>query len=154
MKKTILLLLAAVSPCATADWVLIFRYSDAAVYADPATVERVRDKATMWSVTDSRMDKDFLGVKYRSSMMLVEYDCARLTSREVKLMYYGGANGSGRAERHVAPGRRVFPGLSGASPATRYPCPGRVGNRMRKAIATANQQAELHRVSSLSSGRP
>ncbi len=110
MKKTILLLLAAVSPCAMADWVLIFRYSDAAVYADPATVERVRDKATMWSVTDSRMDKDFLGVKYRSSMMLVEYDCARLTSREVKLMYYGGQMGRGEPSGTSPPAGGYFLG--------------------------------------------
>ncbi len=75
MKKVILPLLpVARGTHAMADWVLIFKYSDADVFADPSTVSRVKDKATMWSVTDSRMDRDVLGVRYRSSMALVEYE--------------------------------------------------------------------------------
>jgi hypothetical protein len=111
MKKTILpLLAAAVSTCAMADWVLIFKYSDADVYANPASVERVKDTSTMWNLTDSRKDKDFLGVKYRSSMMLVEYDCARMTAREVKLMYYGGQMGQGELSGTSPPAGGYFLG--------------------------------------------
>jgi hypothetical protein len=111
MRKMILSLLAAVlSTCAMADWVLIFKYSDADVYVNPASVERVKDKSTMWHLTDSRTDKDFLGVKYRSSTMLVEYDCARVTSREVKLMYYGGQMGQGEPSGTSPPAGGYFLG--------------------------------------------
>lgn len=62
MKKMILsLLMATICPHAMADWVLIYKYSDADVYADPATVSRTKDKATMWNVTDSKIDGDFMG---------------------------------------------------------------------------------------------
>jgi hypothetical protein len=113
MKKMILRLLAAVlGTPAMADWVLIFKYSDTDVYADPASVSRVKDKATMWSLTDSRMDKDFLGVKYRSTMTLVEYDCARTTALDVKLMYYKGQMGQGELSGTSPPAGGYFLGYS------------------------------------------
>jgi hypothetical protein len=111
MKPMILsLLMTALSTCAAADWVLIFRYSDADVYANPSTIDRVKDKSTMWNLTDSRKDKDFLGVRYRSSMTLFEYDCAQMTSREVKLMYYGGQMGQGELSGTSPPAGGYFLG--------------------------------------------
>jgi hypothetical protein len=96
MKNMILpLLLAAISTCAMADWLLIYKYSDADIYASPSTVERTRDKATMWNLSDSRKASDFLGSSYRSFATLVEYDCVRMTSLAVKWIYYKGQMGQG-----------------------------------------------------------
>lgn len=96
MKKIILsMLMTSTSMSATADWVLIFRYSDADVYADISTVSRDKDKSSMWNVTDSKKDSDFLGVRYRSVKALMESDCARMTSLHVKSIYYKGQMGQG-----------------------------------------------------------
>jgi hypothetical protein len=111
MKKMILsLLLAALSTHAMADWVLIFKYSDTDVYADPSTINRVKDKVTMWSVTDSRIDKDFLGVRYRSSVTAVEYDCTRMTALDVKSTYYKGQMGQGELSGTSPPAGGYFLG--------------------------------------------
>lgn len=113
MNKIILLLLMAmVSMYATADWVLIFRYSDADVYVDPASVSRVKDKPSMWNVTDSKKDGDFLGARYRSIRTLMEYDCARMTSLHVKSMYYKGQMGQGELSGTVPPAGGYFLGFS------------------------------------------
>lgn len=113
MNKIILsLLMAMVSTCAIADLVLIFRYSDAAVYADSSTVSRVKDKVTMWSVTDSRKDKDFLGTMYRSVRTQMEYDCARMTSLHLKSMYYKGQMGQGELSGTVPPAGGYYLGFS------------------------------------------
>ena len=106
------LLLLAVSTCAIADWILIHRYSDADVYADPASVSRVKDKSALWTVTDSRKDKDFLGTMYRSVRTQVEYDCARKTSLHVKSMYYKGQMGQGELNGTVPPTGGYFLGFS------------------------------------------
>jgi hypothetical protein len=106
------LLMATVSTCAIADLVLIFRYSDAAVYADSSTVSRVKDKVTMWSVTDSRKDKDFLGTMYRSVRTQMEYDCARMTSLHLKSMYYKGQMGQGELSGTVPPAGGYYLGFS------------------------------------------
>lgn len=46
--------MTSTSMSATADWVLIFRYSDADVYADSSTVSRDKDKSPMWNEIDSK----------------------------------------------------------------------------------------------------
>jgi hypothetical protein len=113
MYKIILsLLMAMVSMGAFAEWVMIFRYSDADVYADPASVSRVKDKSAMWSVSDSKKDGDFLGVRYRSVKTLMEYDCARKTSLHVKSMYYKGQMGQGELSGTVPPAGGYFLGFS------------------------------------------
>jgi hypothetical protein len=112
MKKIIpSLLIFSLSTCATADWVLIYRYSDADVYADPASVSRVKDKTAMWTVSDSRKDKDFLGTLYRSVRTQMEYDCARMTSLHVKSMYYKGQMGQGELGGTVPPAGGYFLGF-------------------------------------------
>lgn len=113
MYKIILsLLMAMVSMGAFAEWVMIFRYSDADVYADPASVSRVKDKSAMWSVSDSKKDGDFLGVRYRSVRTQMEYDCARMTSMHVKSMYYKGQMGQGELSGTVPPAGGYFLGFS------------------------------------------
>lgn len=113
MNRIILsLLMATLSTCACAEWVLIFRYSDADVYADPVSVSSVKDKATMWNVSDSKKDGDFLGSRYRSVKTLMEYDCARMTSLHVKSMYYKGQMGRGELIGTLPPAGGYFLGFS------------------------------------------
>lgn len=113
MNKIILsLLMTSVSMYAMADWVLIFRYSDADVYADLSTVSRDKDKSSMWNVTDSKKDSDFLGARYRSFKTLVEYDCVRMTSLVVKSMYYKGQMGQGEVSGTSPPAGGYFLGYS------------------------------------------
>jgi len=113
MRKIILsLLMTSASMYATADWILIFRYSDADVYADISTVSRDKDKSSMWNVTDSKKDSDFLGIKYRSVKALMEYDCARMTSLHVKSIYYKGQMGQGELVGMVPPAGGYFLGFS------------------------------------------
>lgn len=106
-----LLLMTTFSTCAIADWVLIYRYSDADVYADPASVSRVKDKSALWTVIDSRKDKDFMGTMYRSVRTQMEYDCARMTSVHVKSMYYKGQMGQGELSGTVPPAGGYFLGF-------------------------------------------
>ena len=102
MNKIVLsLLMATVSTCAIADLMLIFRYSDADVHADPSTISRVKDKSAMWTVSDSRKDKDFLGAMYRSVRTRMEYDCARMTSLHVKSK--SGLTSTGGYPGHIVP---------------------------------------------------
>ena len=91
--------------------VLIYRYSDADVYADPASVSRVKDKSALWTVTDSRKDKDFMGAMYRSVRAQMEYDCARMTSLHVKSVYYKGQMGQGELSGTVPPAGGYFLGF-------------------------------------------
>lgn len=113
MKRGVLcLLLSVMSACAHADWLLIFKYSDSDVYADPSSIEKVKDKATMWNVTDSRKDGDFMGTRYRSYKTLVEYDCAQMTSLTVKWLYYKGQMGQGELSGTVPPAGGYFLGYS------------------------------------------
>jgi hypothetical protein len=106
------LLMLAVSTGAIADWVLIYRYSDADVYADTASVSRVKEKSALWTVTDSRKDKDFLGTMYRSVRTQMEYDCARMTSLHVESRYYKGQMGQGEPSGTVPPAGGYFLGFS------------------------------------------
>jgi hypothetical protein len=105
------LLMLGASTGAIADWVLIYRYSDADVYADPASVSRVKDKSAMWTVSDSPKDKDFLGALYRSVRTQMEYDCARMTTLHVKSIYYKGQMGQGEPSGTVPPAGGYFLGF-------------------------------------------
>ena len=102
MKKTILmLLLAAMSTGAMAEWVKIYKFPDGdAVYASPSSINRVGDKATMQVLSDGKL----LSVSYEpngasfqstSFVALMEYDCDQLTAREMRNVHYSGRMGKG-----------------------------------------------------------
>ena len=82
MHKVILMLLLAVaSNNATAEWVAVGSNKNTAIYADPATVQRAGNMATMWHLTDFRTDQKDMGEKYLSAKDQNEYDCKEAKSR-------------------------------------------------------------------------
>jgi len=82
MHKVILMLLLAVaSNSATAEWVVVGSNKNTAIYADPATVQRTGNMATMWHLTDFRTDQKDMGEKYLSAKDQNEYDCKEAKSR-------------------------------------------------------------------------
>ncbi len=75
-----MLLAAAISVPALADWVPVFRYSDAELYVAPSGIDRVKDKARIWTLTDATEDKEALGYRYHSQKTL-RRGISRATSR-------------------------------------------------------------------------
>ena len=99
MKKTILtLLLAAMSSSVMAEWVKMFTYPDGeVVYANPSSINRGRDKATMWLLSDGNAPSAHFasGAVYLSFRVMMEYDCAQMSVRELRNMHYSVRMGKG-----------------------------------------------------------
>ncbi|OGT00784.1 MAG: hypothetical protein A3F73_05910 [Gallionellales bacterium RIFCSPLOWO2_12_FULL_59_22] len=82
MRKVILvLLLAAASNSAMAEWKEVGNNEGTAIYVDPASVKRAGDMATMWHLTDYRTARQDMGEKYLSAKDQNEYDCKEAKSR-------------------------------------------------------------------------
>jgi hypothetical protein len=93
MRKTILMmLLAAVSSSAAAEWVEVGSDEAATVYADPATIRKEGGMATMWSLFDYKAvrvpDKPF--EPYLSMRGQSEYDCKKQQARGLSASYHPG----------------------------------------------------------------
>ena len=79
MRKSILmLLLAAVSGSAAAEWVKLAAGAGEGntLHADPATIRRAGNKVKMWSLVDHQMAlTDSFGKSHASEKVHWEYDC-------------------------------------------------------------------------------
>src|ERR1035437_761806 len=92
MRKAILtMLLAVVSSSAMAEWVEVFRDETVTVYADPTTIRKTGNRATMSVLYDYKSVQSSNSSKpYRSSRKQSEYDCKEGQSRILSLTAHSG----------------------------------------------------------------
>lgn len=99
MRKVILMILLVVaSGNAAAGWVKVTGISDSGltVYADPTTISKSGDTATMWSLYDFKAAQVEEGFEpYVSARFQVEYDCKEKQKRVIEFNNYSKRMGSG-----------------------------------------------------------
>ncbi len=101
MKKTILvLLLAAMSSGAIAEWVKTFAGVDGTgYYSNPTNINMDGQKATMWTMVDYIREIKVGGIRYRSLQVLMEYDCTLFRAKTLEAQYFTGPLGGGERVR-------------------------------------------------------
>ncbi|MDD2915702.1 MAG: hypothetical protein PHP70_10345 [Gallionella sp.] len=113
-KIVLILLLAAVSGNAVAEWVKVTASNvgisgGITVYADPNIVPKYSHRVKMWEMHDSRLPNS----SNTSSKKRVEYDCTKKQARQLQATYYFGSMGKGGIFMNIAePGQweAVLPG--------------------------------------------
>jgi hypothetical protein len=90
MRKAILLiLLAVVSRSAAAEWVKVGDEGIVTSYADPATIRRAGNMATMWDMLDFKaVQARPYGTPYMSQKTQQEYDCKEERVRIIHSLRY------------------------------------------------------------------
>lgn len=95
----VMLLLAAASGSAAADWSkweMVDRTESFIVYADMATIRRSGSLARMWDLSDAKTGKALVVVKQsRSFKAEREYDCVRQQLRMLYISWHSGNMGEG-----------------------------------------------------------
>jgi hypothetical protein len=90
-KAIFVLLLAAISSSAMAEWVEVFRNEGVTAYADPTTILKTGNRARIWVLYDYQSDQSSNSSKpYRSSKRQSEYDCMEGQSRILSLTGHSG----------------------------------------------------------------
>ncbi len=83
------------SRVAYAEWVEVGITDEATVYADPATIQRKGDVATMWHLHDFKTTQTVLKKSSLSSRSQDEYDCTANRHRALASTSFSGSMGSG-----------------------------------------------------------
>jgi len=84
-KAILILLLAAVSNGAAAEWVNVSTDdSGSTIYADPSTIRKVGNRVKMWVLFDYRKATLDAGDKIMSKRKHEEYDCKK---KQIRLLY-------------------------------------------------------------------
>lgn len=82
---------------AVAEWKQIVTTYNPTAYADPATLQRSGDLASMWVLIDFKKPPfDGNNLPYRSLKMHVEYNCATIEFRFLELASFEGQMATGR----------------------------------------------------------
>lgn len=82
MKNLLMLLLAAMSTGAMAEWVRVGSNIDTTMYADLSTIRRSGDTAKLWSLDDYKSPESVKGIPpYLSRKSQTEFDCKEERSR-------------------------------------------------------------------------
>ena len=84
-KAVLMILLAATSGSAAADWVWVGKNKFGIVYADPATIRRAGNLVRMWDMSDYKATQTVGGKPYLSMRTQYEYDCDKDRSRLLEL---------------------------------------------------------------------
>ena len=96
MKKTVLmLLLAAMSTGAMAEWVPVGGGGDLDGFADPSTRRKNGNNVNMWALSNFKVPQKVGSAKYRSYKELEEYDCAGMRTRNLSITLYSEPMGKG-----------------------------------------------------------
>lgn len=95
MKKLAVFLLL-LSSSAWAGWKSIGEDDTAKTYADPATIVRKGNTATMWSMLDYKSFQRMVEVGYFSQKAQVEYDCAARRLRGLSVSLHAEKMGEGK----------------------------------------------------------
>ena len=95
MKKAAIVLLLLSSP-AWAGWKSVGEDDAATAYADPGTIVRNGNTATMRSLLDYKAFQRMVEVGYFSQKAQVEYDCRERRRRGLSLALHAGKMGEGK----------------------------------------------------------
>lgn len=97
MRKVILMvMLAAVSSNAMADWVRVNQDEEMTVYAHPSSIRNKSSKVKMWSLYDYQLEKVLpSGKSYQSMKVQEEYDCKREETRTLGISFHAGNMSAG-----------------------------------------------------------
>ena len=115
-KKILMLMLAAMSTGAMAEWVFVGDWEQYRFYVDPTTIRKNGNIVKMWTMTDSRIPSVTNSKAYMSTKALEEYDCANETLRTLSLVDYEKSMGTGNvvySTSYPSPSEPVVPGTVG-----------------------------------------
>ena len=82
-KAILMMLLAAVSSSAKAEWVEIGTTNKSTVYADPTTIRKSGNKVKMWALWDYSTAQEGGSKPYMSVRIQNEYNCKEETHRQI-----------------------------------------------------------------------
>lgn len=94
--RRLAILLWVIGAPAWAAWTSVGEEPTGSVYADPATIVKNGDSATMSSLTDYKSFQRMVEVGYYSQVARVEYDCAGHRSRGLSLALHADQMGQGK----------------------------------------------------------
>src|ERR1035438_1213371 len=95
-KIILMLLLAAVSSSAMAEWVMVSQSKETTAYFNPSTIKKKGEKVKMWDMLDfRRADKTDDGKTFISNMAQDEFDCSEEQSRNLYSSGYSENMGKG-----------------------------------------------------------
>ena len=102
-KGILLLLLAAISGGAAAEWVELGGNEAAATYADPDSMRKAGTMVKMWHLVDYAQARGIDGIApYASVRMLAEYDCEQARTRTLYVTLHSANMGAGALLGSVA----------------------------------------------------
>jgi len=82
-KAILMMLLAAVSSSAMAEWVKVSEDKLVTVYADPTTIRKIGDKVKMWALWDYSTAQEGDSKPYMSVRIQKEFNCKEETDRQI-----------------------------------------------------------------------
>ena len=89
-KAILMMLLAAVSSSAKAEWVEIGTTNKSTVYADPTTIRKLGNKVKMWALLDYSTAQEAGSKPYMSVRIQNEYNCKEETDRQIYATTFSG----------------------------------------------------------------
>ncbi len=90
MHNILMMLLAAVSSSAMAEWVKVSEDKLVTVYADPTTIRKLGDKVKMWALWDYSTAQEGGSKPYMSVRIQNEYNCKEETARQIYATTFSG----------------------------------------------------------------
>ncbi len=94
-KKVLVLLLAAMSSCAVAEWLRLWGNDVLDGYVDPSSICNKGNNVVTQNMFDFKNASEYLGNAFRSSVVLYEFDCAKERARGLESIWYAEGKGAG-----------------------------------------------------------
>jgi hypothetical protein len=96
MKKEILMLmLAAMSTGAMAEWVRLWGNDVMDAYVDPDSIRMKGNKVVTQNIFDFKKPIEYLGNEYRSTVNVYEFDCDKERAKALESIWYAENKGEG-----------------------------------------------------------
>ncbi len=116
MRKAILMmLLAAMSASAMAEWVLVDESSMGKAYVNPGTVSKSGDLVKLWELIDFKKAQEHGGESFFSFTSEVEYDCVRKSFQTLRTVGLSGHMATGSVIASGSGSRQWQPVAGGTS---------------------------------------
>ncbi len=90
-----MLLLAAMSTGAMAEWVRLWGTDVLEGYVDPDSIRKKGKNVVTQNMFDFKKPWEYNGNEYRSSVVLFEFDCAEERARSLESIFYAESKGDG-----------------------------------------------------------
>ena len=95
-KNTLMLLLAAMSTGAIAEWVRLWGNDVLEGYVNPDSIRKKGKNVVTQNMFDFKKPWEYNGNEYRSSVVLFEFDCAEERARSLESIFYAENKGAAR----------------------------------------------------------